>query len=362
MIDFVTLDPQVDLNSAIARWEAVMGETLYPGDEHYQFLAQMVQLITAAKADVNFAGNQNLLRYSSGANLDALGGDLVPRLAAQSASVTMRFSISTALAFDVIVSAGTRVTPDGQTVFQILSAAVISAGSLSADVTAVAAAPGSAYNGFLPGQIQSLIDPVDYVTTVTNTTASAGGTDSESDDSYRERIREHWEALSTAGADGAYEYWAKTADAGIADAKAVKTADGVATLYVLMKDAAIPSQAVLDKVTALAGDKKHRPLTDCLVVSTARVKTYDITLTYFISADRATEVAAIQASVNQAVSDFILARKQKLGGNLNPDDLRGALYAAGAYRVDLTAPLFTLLQPEEVAVANTPTITCGGLL
>lgn len=362
MIDFVTLDPQEDLNGAITRWESVTGETLYPGDEHYQFLAQMVQLITAAKADVNFAGNQNLLRYSSGENLDALGGDLVPRLAAQSASVTMQFSISAALAFDVIVSAGTRVTPDGQAVFQLSSPVVISAGSLFADGTAEAAAPGSAYNGFLPGQIQSIIDPVDYVATVFNTTESVGGTDAESDDSYRERIREYLEALSTAGTEGGYEYWAKTADGGITDAKAVKTADGEVTIYILMMDAATPSQIILDKVMASAGDKRHRSLTDHLIISPPQTKTYDVTLTYYISANRATEVTAIQAAVNKAVADFISAQKQRLGGNLNPDDLRGALYAAGAYRIDLTAPVFTVLRPKEVAVANSPSIICGGLL
>lgn len=363
MIQFVDTNPQRILDDAVARYEAVSGETLYPGDEHYQFLAQMLELIVACKEDINRAANQNLLRYCSDAVLNEYGEQYgISRLPAQSAGAVMKFRLPVALDFDVIVPAGTRVTPDGRLVFALQADAVIPAGQTDVQGIVQAEAPGGKYNGFLPGQIQSIIDPVDYIGSAVNVTASTGGADAESDTEYRERIRLSWEAISTAGAKDSYEYWAKTASLDIADAEAVKTAPGEVTVYLLMNDAAEPTQNLLDVVAGVCGEEKHRPLTDKVTIAPAQVKKYDITLTYYISSVRATEVTAIQAAVSQAVSGFVTAQKNHLGGNLNPDSLRSVLLTAGAYRVDLTAPLYTELQPQEVAVAGTVAVTYGGFL
>ena len=363
MIQFIGTDPQRLLNDAVARYEEVSGETLYPGDEHYQFLAQMLELIVACKEDINNAANQNLLQYCSGAVLDEYGSQYdVSRLPARSASASIQFSLPDALNFDVAVPAGTRVTPDGQLVFGLQSDVVIPAGQTTAKGIIQAESAGAAYNGFLPGQIQSLIDPVDYIGSAANVTASSGGSDEEDDSGYRERIRLSWEAISTAGSKDSYEYWAKTASLDIADAEAVKTSPGKVTVYILMNGAAQPTQEVLDSVAAVCGAEKHRPLTDDVSIKPAEVKNYDVTLTYYISSSRSTEVPTIQAAVSQAVSDFIAAQKTHLGENLNPDSLRSALLISGAYRIDMTSPVYSDLQPQEVAVAGTVSVTYGGLL
>lgn len=44
-----------------------------PGDEHYIFLAQQVELVVAAREEINRIANQNLLRYAEGEILDAYG-------------------------------------------------------------------------------------------------------------------------------------------------------------------------------------------------------------------------------------------------------------------------------------------------
>lgn len=363
MISFLETDPDAMLKDAVARYEAVSGETLYPGDEHYMFLTQMLQLIVDARESINAKANQNLLRYCSGAVLDEYGNQYhVPRMSAQTASAVMQFNLPAALGFDVTVPAGTRVTPDGQMIFGLQSNVTISAGSTSGQGKVIAESAGTAYNGFQPGQIQSIVDPVDYVGSAANVEISAGGSDEESDKSYRERIRMSWEAISTAGSKESYEYWAKAASLDIADAEAVRTDAGKVTVYILMNGAAAPPQTVLDAVGAVCGADYHRPLTDEVTVSAAETKQYDINLTYYISKSRATEEAAIQSAVNQAVGNFIDAQKKQLGGNLNPDDLRDAMREAGAYRMDITSPVFTSLQPQEVAVADKLSVTYGGLL
>ena len=363
MISFLETDPDSMLKDAVARYEAVSGETLYPGDEHYMFLTQMLQLIVACREGINAAANQNLLRNCSGTVLDEYGNQYhVPRLSAQTALTVIQFNLPAALEFDVTVPKGTRITPDGRLIFALQDDVTIPAGSTSGQGDAIAESAGTLYNGFQPGQIQSIVDPVDYIGSAANVTASVGGSDEESDDSYRERIRMSWEAISTAGSKEGYEYWAKTASPDIVDAEAVKTDAGKVTVYILMNGAITPPQSVLDAVAAVCGVDYHRPLTDQVTVAAAVTKQYDINLTYYISKSRATEEAAIQAAVNQAVGNFSAAQKKRLGGNLNPDDLRDAMRTAGAYRIDITSPVFTNLQPQEVAVADKISATYGGLL
>lgn len=364
MIDFVSFDEQKELEAAVKRYEVVKGETLYPGDEHYMFLAQLMTPLAAIVGKINETANQNLLKYSTAAILDEYGEENdTDRIPAQKANVTMEFNLSSSLSFDVTVPAGTRATPDGLLIFVLDSDIEIHAGETSKQGTATAAEAGANYNGFLPGQINSLIDPTEYVGSALNVSTSAGGSDEEDDDSYRERIRLSREAISTAGSKESYEYWAKTASADIVDVNAVKTSAGVVTLYLLMKNADEPSQIVLDDVASACTSKKRRPLTDQVLVEGAEIFSYQIALTYYISKSNSTEEASIRTAVNQFVSAFISAQKQRLGGNLNPDDLRNALYTAGAYRVDLTAPVFTVLGDQQVAVAEgPPEVTYGGLL
>lgn len=363
MIEFLETNPNDLLQEAVARYEAVSGETLYPGDEHYMFLSQMLQLIVACREDINSTANQNLLKYCTGNILGEYGSQYdVTRLAATTASASIQFSISSALGFDVTVPSGTRITPDGQLIFHLQADVIISAGQTGMQGIILAEASGSVYNGFVAGQIQNIVDPVDYVSSAANITTSAGGADEEDDDAFRERIRQSWEAISTAGSKESYEYWAKTASLDIVDAEAVKTAAGEVSVYILMNGASAPSQDVLTAVGVACGAEKHRPLTDKVTVAAAQNKTYDVTLTYYIRNERSTEESSIKTAVEKAVSSFAASQKKKLGGNLNPDDLRNALLGAGAYRIDITSPVFTKLQDYEVAISAAVSVNYGGLL
>lgn len=362
MITFLHTDPEDLLAQAVARYESVSGQTLLPGDEHYQFLAQQVQLMVACRENINDVANKNLLKYAKEDVLDEYGQQFdVTRMQAKSSSVILKFSIPAALNFDVPIQQGIRVTPDGNLNF-IAEAATIPEGQTSVEVTAIAEQPGSKYNGFLPGQIASIVDPVMYVSSVTNTTRSAGGSDQEDDDNYRNRIRESWEGISTCGSKESYEYWARTASGDIADVRAISNADSEIIVYVLCHGAAQPSQALLDAVSAATTAEKRRPLTDKVTIQPAVEKSYNIEMTYYIQQTRAFEVTGIQNAVKKVVNDYIAARAEYLGGQINPDDLRRSVLNAGGYRVDFVQPIYTDLQEFEVAVCGTVELTYGGLL
>lgn len=74
-------------------------------------------------------------------------------------------------------------------------------------------------NGIHEGAIQTLVDPIPYIESVTNITETDGGADPESDESLKDRIYIAPSRYSTAGTEEAYIYWVKTYNSTIADVK-----------------------------------------------------------------------------------------------------------------------------------------------
>jgi phage-related baseplate assembly protein len=129
----------------------------------------------------------------------------------------------------------------------------------------------------------------------------------------------------------------------------------------LLKDGEIPSQEILDAVTAICNSRSIRPLTDQVIVAVPQVVNYDVTIEYYVEKDRATEASAIQVAVTEAVNGYIAWQKERLGRDINPSELIARVMGAGAKRTTVTSPVFTQVQPYQVAVAGTVTVTYGGL-
>ncbi len=160
-INFVEIDSTRIIDNLISIFEESTGEVFYPGDERRQFLSNMAPVIVAIYNSINNTGRRNLLRYATGELLDALGERTdTPRLQPQKASVTLHFTLSAAQTSNIMIPAGTRVTPDGKIYFATKDTLVIPAGSLTGDVVALSVEAGTSYNGFAPGQISKLVDPV----------------------------------------------------------------------------------------------------------------------------------------------------------------------------------------------------------
>lgn len=361
-INFVEIDAQEVQNELIRDFENALGITLYPGDERRIFLLQELQVIVGLKNYINETAKQNLLRFARGEVLDALGEPFTPRLQAQKAKVTLRFTLSSAQGSNVVISAGTRATPDGQLYFATTTVLVIAAGQTYGDVKAEATEGGEKYNGFTAGQIKTLVDPIPYVASVENTDTSSGGSNVETDDRYRERIWLAPTSFSVAGPEDAYKYWAMTADVNIADVSVDSSSPGVVDIVVLMKDGQLPTQDTLDAVYAAVSPKNRRPLTDNVQVAAPVEVDYDITLTYYISSDRQAEELALKNDIEAAVDEYIAWQHEKLGRAINPDYLRQFMLNAGAYKIDITAPEYTEIEKNEVAKVGDVNITYGGLV
>ena len=220
-LNFIDTNAQQVYETVIGDLENGVAEPLYPGDERRIFGDALAAVIVSVYNSVNDACRQKMLRYARGTVLDALGENRdTPRLDPTFATTTLRFGINEAMASNIIIPAGLRVTSDFERYFLTDATVVLYAGSLYAEVGATAETGGTEYNNIEIGEISKIVDVSDVplIDYVTNTEATAGGGDRENDETYRERIREAENRLSTAGPAKAYKYWAMTANPLVTDA------------------------------------------------------------------------------------------------------------------------------------------------
>ncbi len=358
-LDFIQRSSADIMETIITTLENGCAEPLYPGDERRIFGEAMVPLFVGLYESVNDACKQKMLRYARGEVLDALGENRgIERLDAQPAKTTLRFGLNAALSSDVSIPAGTKVTGDYIRYFATDAAATIPAGSTYVDVPATATEGGAAYNAIPADGIMIIVDLLPYVDTVTNRTATADGTDAESDDAFRERIRAAANMHTTAGSAASYRYWAMQADASVVDA--IVTSPGACEVVItpILEGGEIPSQAILDKVLAACSADDVRPLTDQVSVEAPVQVGYGINIVYYTTVEDETKCVAAIEGPGGAIDRYKAWQSGALDRDINPDMLRKFILApegddaVGATRITVTAPVYTALAPNEVAVFN----------
>ena len=365
-INFAEKDTAKIEAEVIARFEQFLGRRLFPGDPWRQILLVFVYYMSLQRSNIDFAGKQNLLKYSGEGYLENLAALLgVERLAPVAAVTTLEFTLSTALPSATTIPAGTRATPGNDIYFATSEDVEIPAGELSVEAHAVCTKVGAIGNGFLPGQVDRLVDPFAFSCSVRNIDLTQGGADRESLDALRERTRLAPESFSTAGPYGAYIYWAKTASQLIIDVAVESPSPGVVDIIPLLEGGEIPTQTTLDDVYKVCSADNRRPLTDKVEVRAPQAVDYGIDITYYIARRHAPVGLTIQQRAKQAVHDFILWQKSKLGRDINPSRLVEMVKNTGVKRVDIEAlcPAFTPLAYFQLGVADMDKvkITYGGL-
>jgi phage-related baseplate assembly protein len=360
-IDFVEVDAEELEAIAVGKFEELMQTTLTRSDPRRKFIQAVVFLATVLANNIDFTGKQRLLAYATDNYLDHLGAKKnVPRLEPKPAQTIIRFEVNPVETS--VIPKGTRMAVN-DIMFESTTDTTVNPGDTSVDVTFVCQEPGTIGNGFLPGQITNLVDPLPWVTKAYNITTSEGGVDWEEDDPYAERIRQSNESYSTAGPEGAYEFFAKSANQSIVDVLVTSPSDGVVEIRPLLKDGVIPSQDVLDQVYEKCNARTVRPLTDHVVVLAPEAVNYNLTATYYISSENQNLVNDIQAKVDAVVQEYLIWQKSKLGRGIDPGEFVTRLKNAGAYRVIVETPTgYTPLQPHQVAQEQTVSVTFGGVV
>ena len=361
-VKIVDDDLAQSLAAMIADYEQRAGKVLQPAHIERLLINTFAYREHLLRQQVNEAYRQQHPRFATGLMLDLCGDDVsTPRLQAQPALTTLRFTAVLSGLEQIAVPKGTRVNA-GQTSFVTTEAALLTAAQSSAEVAAECTETGTVGNGWSVGQINSpaeRLHPTIEVT-VANTTVSAGGVEIEDDEAYRERVLLAPESFSVAGPVGAYQYWARQASPAVVDVHVANDTDGDGqpiggrvAVTVLAKDG-LPNAELIGKIQAALSAEKRRPLCDTVVVKapTAVDYTLDAELALFTGTDARTAKAAAE----QAWAVYEAARRSRLGLDIVPLDIQTALKVAGVYNVVLHNLPLTVVKPDQWARCTSTTI------
>lgn len=366
---FIPTDPEDIIIWLTAMYEEIMGVTVQPASPERLFIQWMATAIALERVLTNYTGNQNIPSRAAGENLDALAELFYTqeRPQAKAATCTIRFTISEAQEFAVLIPKGTRVTDARKTlVWETLADVYVDIGKNYVDTKVQCQTKGKQGNGYVEGQINSIIDPFAYFLSCKNLTESDGGGDAATDEEFYELLRLSMDGYSCAGARGGYIYFAKQVSTEIADVVANSPAPGVVKIYVLMKDGTLAGEEIKGKVLAACSEDEVRPMTDFVAMADAEIVPYDISFTYYLQNGCTQNAAEIAAAVSEAVDQYKAWQSAKLGRDITPDELRKYLYRTGVKRIELVSPDFTALRDgkdgtvPQVAKVGEVTVINGG--
>ena len=281
--------------------------------------------------DVDLAGKMATLKYAVGDYLENLGVlKGVYRLSANAATTTIRYAVTEARESATPIPKGSRVTAGDSVYFATQEYAEIPAGSLYVDVKADCLTAGSDGNMYGIGEINTMVDIIAYIDSVSNVTKPENGRDIETDDDLRERIYTAQKGFSTGGTSGAYEYMVRQYDTSIEDIRITSPDLRVVQIVVLLANGEIPGEEYLSDLKAYIEDPQRKMLTDEIVVKKPTEEEYDIELTYYINSSDKSRADTIQTEVNTAIDEYKLWQRLKLGRDINPDELTKRIMQAGA--------------------------------
>lgn len=358
--NFVNTDAG-EIYSTVMNWLMdSVNEPLYPGDERRIYGEALAFVLVNLYNEMNDTARQRTLQYARGVVLDALAERTgTARLQPSSAYDDFRFTLSAPQLENIIIPAGTRITPDGKVYFATEETAVIQSGELFVDVLAVCTATGTDYNGMAAGTIKTLVDLIPYIASVSNLNGTTGGDNgepytTEGDDRFRERIRLAPSAFSAAGTLAAYRYYALSADPDIIDVYVNSPTPREIWIIPLMVGGEVPDEETLKKIKDFVSADDVRALTDVLTVKAPEQVKYDINIKYYCTLENEADAITAVEAPDGAIERYKTWQSEVLGRDINPDWLRKFILSPTngndvVERIEVISPTFTEITGEKVA-------------
>lgn len=332
---FISNDPSVIVAEMIAYYEDLVGKTLQPAQVERLIINMASYRESVLRDQFNLAARGMLVNYAIGAMLDELAALVgVTRLPAAIAETTIRFEVNTGAT--VTIPQFTRVqSKDGTAVFRTKEDVDVTPSMTVVDVICESEVAGEAYNGYAVGSITEIMDPVPFVTAASNIEVSTGGSDSETDDKFRERIKLAPNAFSVAGSRDAYKFWAFTAHPGIVDVQVTSPSAGVVKIYVLDQDGGA-APGIISAVETVCNGEEIRPLTDTVIVE--GVTPVEVDIVVYVNPLTSADPADVVDRVTAAIEALKVERQSKMGQDLRLSKLIATCMIDGVFDVLIASP------------------------
>lgn len=355
-LQFVETDTEKIKQEVITTVEQQTGYTLAPADPRRIFLETLAYYIGLIEKQQDTTGKMNLLFFSKEDYLEHLAALLdVERLPASFAGAKVKATLSTPLNYSVTIPAGIRITAGDEIYFSIISPIVIKQGTTEAQGTVKCTVAGTIGNGYVEGQINKIVDNLPFLVNIKNMETTTGGEDAEDDEALRERTRQAPESFSTAGPDGSYAFWTKTASPAIIDVAVYSPTPGVVHIRPLLEGGELPNGQLIEEIEKILNEKNKRPLTDKVEVIEPEQVEYNINVKYYINSNDAEQENTLKEAVEKSIrEDYVLWQKSALGRDIDPNQLVYFMRGAGAGRIEVTEPVYTeIIKDTSISAATT---------
>lgn len=188
------------------------------------------------------------------------------------------------------------------------------------------------------------------VTPADNTVTPAIPAVMETDTALRLRTQQAMEALSVAGPTEAYEYFARSADGRVSDAKADSPSPACVTVTILSTEGdGTAGDDLLKSVSDALSPEDRRPVADRVTVQSAEIIPYQVDAVLVLSEMPQSEL--IKKTVEKQLTDYITARR-RIGESIRYNILIGALKCDGVENIILNAP------SADIEVSKTQAASC----
>ena len=358
---YIEVAPETIVNELVQWYETATGNTLQPAQVERLMISAWAYRESLLRSQVQSAAIQNLVSFSTEPVLDYLGELVgVVRNPAANALVTIQFSLVAGHG-GVTIPSGTRVaSTDGLAVFATQQDIIVPSINLTATTVCVSVTSGANFNGYAIGTITNIIDPQAYLTGATNTDISGGGSNRETDEQLRNRIRLAPDAFGTAGSQRAYMYWAFTANPAIIDVSVplVPVNAGEVRVYPLMEDGSVTPSVVLNQVAGVLSGEYVRPLCDTVIIQAPTQVTYTLSVDVTIFNDA--DPTDVQERCEAALDAYVLQQRQRMGRDIMVDQVTAAAMVEGVYDIDLGAFVDIIINDNEYAFCTGLTVTIVG--
>ena len=358
---FVNRDPDLIMSEIKTQMEGMLGRQIQPAHVEQLMLQAICYREVLLLERFNAGMAQMLFQFSQAPVLDYIAGLVaVERLPAANAGCIVRFILVPGHG-SVVIPAGTRVaTGDGKAIFAVADDIAVPSTVNSVEALVTAQIAGKAANGYEPGFVNKILDPLAFVSSVTNMTATGGGSDEETDEQLRERIKLAPTQYSTAGSRQSYIYHAKSANPAIIDVSVSSPVPGTVYIVPLLAEGTY-AQVVAD-IHAVCSAETVRPLTDMVIVSEPTEINYgiEVELTVYEGAN----VQDTEDRVLEALKEYTESKSRRLGLDIIRSHITQVCRIPEVYDVRVVLPSWAagniIVEYDEVPVCSSIAVTTTG--
>ncbi len=183
----------------------------------------------------------------------------------------------------------------------------------------------------------------------------------ESNDDLRDRVQLAQESRTNAGPNGAYIFFARSADANVLDVSVTRKTPGTVILdiYILAKNNnGIADQQLLDKVSTALNQETVLPLCDQIQLHPCTIIEYSVEATLYFSPgpDRQVSLAAAHAKLSQYIQ-----QQKRIGRDINSSAIYAALHVSGVEKVEIASKNDIVIDNKSVAICTEIKLIDGGI-